>query len=326
MKLILAGYTAAPSDPKNTLAYYGQLVKAEQADGLEFAWSGPQMPELLQPVLALLPSSWCITINDIPATARACAANPLFGLASPDDAGREQALGMLREISTAIKTLNDRAGRQVVFALEIHCAPGFDKRVRMPDAAALARSLDVAGKLPWDGCRRVLEHCDAFVPGQKPAKGFLTLGEEIKVLRELAGAPITLGLNWGRSMIELRDPDRVIDHARQAAPSGLLDAYTFCGTVPIDNVYGEAWFDSHVPFADTLDSAYSEPASGLTIARAAQVLEFVRDCSFLAIKTNWPAKRSDPLERAASVMANFDTLVELLKTDSRIASQLRLKA
>lgn len=99
MKLILAGYTAAPPDLNSTVAYYRELVQAEQADGLEFAWRGPQMPDLLAPVMALLPDSWCITINDIPATARACAGNPLFGLGSPDDAGREEALGMLREIS-----------------------------------------------------------------------------------------------------------------------------------------------------------------------------------------------------------------------------------
>jgi len=326
MKFIIAGYTAAPTDATAAATYYDKLLRIAPADGLEFAWSGPQTPTQLDPVLRQLPAGWSITLNDIPATYRACVNNPKFGLASPDDAGRAEALGMLREIVTAIKTMNDRVGRQVVLAVEIHSAPGFDQRVLMPDAGAFQRSLEEAATYDWGDCAVIVEHCDAFVAHQKPAKGFLSLTEEMRVLSRLAGSPIGLGLNWGRSMIELRDADRVIDHVIEASGSGLLKAFTFSGTAAIKNVYGDAWLDSHLPFADTIDPDFAEPASGMTMAHAAQVLDHVEHCSFLAIKTNWPAARTDPLERAASVEANFHALASVLRANRRIAGKLRLQA
>jgi hypothetical protein len=326
MKLIVAGYTAAPADAAQQASYYERLYALRAADGLGFAWSGTGTPALLAPVVAAMPAHWSLTLNDIPATWKACAANGAFGLASPDAAGREAALDMLRDVAATVRALNEQAGRQVVLALEIHCAPGFDKRTAMPDADAFRRSLDVAATLDWQGCAVMVEHCDAFSPDRPPAKGFLPLADEIRVLREMAGSPIGLSLNWGRSMIELRDPDRVLEHVQAAAASGLLLAYTFSGTAGTANAFGDGWLDSHLPFADTADVAYREPASGMTVARAAQALPYLAHCAFLAIKTNWPAARKDPLERAASVVANVDTLAALLRTDARIAGRLRLPA
>jgi hypothetical protein len=326
MKLIVAGYTAAPADATAQAAYYDRLYGLAAADGLGFAWNGAATVGLLAPVVAAMPASWSLLINDIPATWKACAANPAFGLASPDAAGREAALGMLREMHEAVRTLHDRAGRAVVHAVEIHCAPGFDKRTVMPEASAFRRSLDVAAALDWQGCAVMVEHCDAFVPGQPPAKGFLPLHEEIRVLRELAGSPVGLSLNWGRSMLEVRDADRVLEHVQRAAGSGLLRGFTFSGTAGTDNAVGAAWLDSHLPFADTQDAAYAVPASGMTRARAAQAVPYLADCDFIAIKTNWPAARTDPQERAASVIANVDTLVALLREHPPVARQLHLGA
>lgn len=308
MKRIIAGYTAAPADAAAAADYYATLVAIPEADGLEFAWSGPATPAQLEPVLNRMPSSWTITLNDIPATYRASVPQPAFGLASPDDAGRAAAMAMLREMNAAIRAMNDKAGRQLVLAAEIHGAPGFDKRTVHPNADALARSLDEAAALDWDGCAVLLEHCDAFAEGRKPAKGFLNLADEIAVLQSLAGAPIGLSLNWGRSLIEVRDPARVIDHVIAASQAGVLRAFTFSGTAGTDNVYGEAWADSHLPFGQTHAGAYGEPASMMTVERANEVLPYLRDCLFIAIKTNWPASRTDPRQRAASVATNFYTL------------------
>src|SRR5258706_8163895 len=182
MKLIIAGYTAAPSDKQHAITYYQQLVQTREADGLEFAWNGVQTPALLAEFLDLMPNDWVITLNDIPATWKATSANPLFGLASPDEGGRTAAIAMLREVASTIKAINDRAGRKIVAALEIHSAPGFDNRVLMPEGAAFKRSLDEAAKIDWDGCAVMVEHSDAFIEGQKPAKGFLHLDEEIGIL------------------------------------------------------------------------------------------------------------------------------------------------
>lgn len=326
MKLIVAGYTAAPADAKAAAVYYDRLFELVNADGLEFAWSGPATPDKLATILARMPQDWVVTINDIPAVWRACADNPLFGLASPDAAGRTAAVGMLRDMAKAVRTMNDLAGRRVVDAVEIHSAPGFDKRVQHPEPSALAAGLREAADIEWDGCAVILEHCDEFSPQHKPAKGFLPLAAEIAVLQAMPGHPVTLGINWGRSMIEVRDADRVLDHVRTGAASGLMSAITFSGTAAVDNRFGEAYLDSHLPFADTLDAAFAEPASGMTMARVAQALPLLPDLRFIAIKTNWPAARTDPAERAASVVANFDTLVGLLEREPRVAKALGFAA
>jgi hypothetical protein len=322
MKRIIAGYTAAPADAAAAAAadYYATLVAIAEADGLEFAWSGPDTPAQLGPVVSRMPAAWTITLNDIPATFRASVPQPTFGLASPDDAGRAAALAMLREMNSAIRAMNDKAGRRLVLAAEIHCAPGFDKRVVHPNADALARSLDAAAALDWDGCAVLLEHCDAYAEGRKPAKGFLNLADEIAVLRRLAGAPIGLSLNWGRSLIEVRDPARVIDHVVAASQAGVLRAFTFSGTAGVDNAYGEAWADSHLPFDRTHEGDYGEPASLMSVERANEVLPYLQDCLFIAVKTQWPAKRNDPRERAASVATNFHTLHRALQRGARAFS------
>ena len=50
------------------------------------------------------------------------------------------------------------------------------------------------------------------------------------------------------------------------------------------------------------------------IARRAtqESLKELDDLLFLAVKTNWPACRTDPVERTASVITNFDTVVDLI--------------
>lgn len=313
MKQIIAGYTAAPADPVAAAQYYEQLVAVSEADGLEFAWSGPQAPEQLDYVMRMLPASWSITFNDIPTTWRACVNNPAFGLASPDEAGRLAAVAMLREQIASIKTMNDRVGRKVVLAAEIHCAPGFDKRDFTASPEAFRRSLGEAAELDWDGASVLVEHCDAFVPGQKPAKGFLRLEDEIAAITSLEGSAIGLSLNWGRSLVELRDPARVIEHAVAASKSGRLRAFTFSGTAGVDNVYGEAWADSHLPFGTTRDGNFGEPASLMRALDLEPLLDYLTGCAFIAIKTNWPAARKDPKERAASVIENFHTLQEVLQ-------------
>jgi len=323
MKLIVAGYTAAPADARASVSYYDRLLALPAAGGLEFAWAGAATVDKLAPIIERMPRHWVITLNDIPAVWRACADNPLFGLASPDAAGRAAAVDMQREIAAAVRTMNDRAGRRVVEAVELHAAPGFDKRMRQPEAPALAAALHEVASLDWDGCAVVLEHCDAFSSAHVPAKGFLPLAEEIDVLRAIPGLPVTLGLNWGRSMIELRDPDRVLEHVRAGVASGLLSAITFSGTAGVDNRFGAAYLDSHLPFADTIDAAYAEPSSGMTQPRVAAALRHLGDLRFVAIKTNWPAARTDPAERAASVAANCDTLVRLLAAEPRLAQALR---
>ena len=66
MKLIVTGYNAAPSEKIAAAAYYNNLFRIANADGLGFDWNGPQAPAELSDVLAELPGVWSITVNEIP--------------------------------------------------------------------------------------------------------------------------------------------------------------------------------------------------------------------------------------------------------------------
>jgi len=314
--LIIAGYTAAPTDKRDADIYYEQLFAVRRVGGLELGWNGTNAQADIHAdiadLLTSVPAGWVFTLSAIRSTYQSWVKDHRFGLASADEGGRLAAVDMARGIAEAIKAINDNAGRRVVTAVELHAAPGFNDRTFIPNPQAFARSLQQVADLDWKGTAVIVEHCDAFVPNQAPAKGFLSLEQEIDVLKTLAGSPIGLSLNWGRSLIELRDPDRVVDHVKQASASGLLKAFTFSGTAGKDNAVGPAWADSHLPFADTVDGKFCEPASLLTAARAKESLKELDNLLFLAVKTNWPASRTDPIERAASVITNFNTVLDLI--------------
>ncbi|WP_213765587.1 DUF4862 family protein [Caballeronia sp. dw_19] len=312
MTLIIAGYTAAPANKEDSMIYYKHLATVKRAGGLELAWKGAQMKSDIEDLMKIVPDEWVFTINAIPATFGAWASDHRFGLASPDAAGRETAVAMITDIAAAVRAVNDAAGRKAVLAVEIQPAPGFSDRIYTAHADSFARSLDAVAGLDWDGCAVTVEHCDAYVEGQTPQKGFLTLDQELNVLNGLTGSPVGMSINWGRSLIEVRDPARVVDHVKKASASGLLKGFTLSGTAAKDNAVGKAWADSHLAFADTTAREYAEPASLMTVALAEESLRHVCDLVFLAVKTNWPASRPDPKERAASVIANFETALELI--------------
>jgi hypothetical protein len=315
VQLIIAGYTAAPVDAQDRLTYYEKLVSVPGAAGLEFGWTPAAAAADLTGVLDLLPATWSVTLNDITGTFQASVSSPESGLASPDDDGRAAAVAMAGDLAASVRAINDRQGRQTVAAVEIHSAPGFGDRVLQPEAAAFAKSVTEVASMDWDGAQVLVEHCDAFVPGQQPAKGFLRLEAETEALAAVQGSAIGLSLNWGRSAIELRDADRVVEHVDTALGSGLLRAVTFSGSGAAPTPYGAPWADSHLPFADPDDATYGEPASLMTCARVSDVLGRLGqwDGSFIAVKTNWPRDRADPAERAASVTANFETLTGLMR-------------
>jgi Domain of unknown function (DUF4862) len=314
VKVIIAGYTAAPADPHDRLAYYEKLRALPGADGLEFGWT-PATDADLGGALDLLPPDWSVTLNDITATFQASVANPRSGLASPDPAGRTAAVAMAAGLAAFVRTVNDRLGRRAVLAVEVHSAPGFAQRVLQPDAAAFSQSLAELAGMNWDGAEVLVEHCDAFVPGQLPAKGFLDLDAEIAALASADDSALRLSLNWGRSAIEFRGYERVAEHIDAALASGLLRAITFSGAAATPTSYGAAWADSHLPFADTDDPAYADQTSLMTRDRVSEALARLEtwEGSFAAVKTNWPPGQTDPAERAASVAANFETLAGLIK-------------
>jgi hypothetical protein len=116
-------------------------------------------------------------------------------------------------------------------------------------ASALQASLQEMLEWDWQGAKLVIEHCDALVDGQTPAKGFLSLEDEITVvnnINETAGNAVGIVVNWGRSVIETRSVEGALDHINLLKSHNLLSGVMFSGGSDQDTEYGK-WKDSHMP-------------------------------------------------------------------------------
>ena len=123
------------------------------------------------------------------------------------------------------------------------------------DAREFLASLTELADLDWGGAQLWIEHCDAFVEGQAPQKGYLTLDQEIEVLEQLKAARSDAGwglvINWARSAIEGRSAQTPLEHIKAAKASGWLRHVGFSSTSDVPTAFGVAWVDAHLPFAGT---------------------------------------------------------------------------
>lgn len=165
--------------------------------------------------------------------------DPEFGLASPSEEGRHRALAFFKDIREAIADVADKRDSCDISHVEIHTAP-----TRIAQADAMKKSLEELAQLDWCGAKLVIEHCDRYIEGQNPEKGFLSLEEEIQIAKN-AGIGITI--NWGRSVVEERKAQAAIEHVREARRAGVLQGLMFSGAGPEATQYGYEWIDGHLP-------------------------------------------------------------------------------
>lgn len=262
MPFIVGAYAAAPRglEPGTQFRTYVDDVLALPAvDGLEVPfqengspWNDPAYLHATAPA-----SEHLLTM--IPATIVALAGSPAQGLASSDDGGRKQAVEQLRRAFEFVTTVNDGPGGTVA-AVEVHSAP----RHPYTSADAFRASLDEALSWDWGTTRLLIEHSDAHSDEHEPAKGFLTIEDELAVAAERG---IGLAVNWGRSVIETRRADGAREHLAAAAAQGRLGALVFSGASGADTLDGPAWADLHLPIRDWSDSPIAaEAASSLLTA------------------------------------------------------------
>ena len=229
------------------------LENFSEADAAEFYAAIHQLPGLagLELPLHLLPKKddpWrhlhCVPrdldfiLTPLPYVMQSLEKQPLFGLASPDHEGRAAALRFIANIRDRIRRLEDHTGRSAVRAIQLHSAP-----TAKAEAAAFRKSLEHALAMDWGAVELWVEHCDAMIPGQTAAKGFLSLADEVTIAKDL-GLGITI--NWGRSVLETRRVEGALDHIRMAAHAGLLRSVFLASTAQNDPLYG-TWLDNHAP-------------------------------------------------------------------------------
>lgn len=253
----LGAYALAPAiDDAHTVGEFYDGLRALEIDAIEHPLMAAGHPSLEPAWQRRHLHDWQLVVTAIPRTMVRLGQAPGYGLASSDEDGRLAALADLRDVRDLALRLADDAGRPRVLAVEVHSAPAptqASARGVVGSAGAFARSL--AELAAWDlaGAEIVIEHNDALVVGQEPAKGFFPLVDEIAVARAVGGAEtagerprIGLSVNWGRSAIEGRSASTPLAHARAAAEAGLLRGIIFSGAAAEASPWGVPWDDGHI--------------------------------------------------------------------------------
>jgi hypothetical protein len=301
-RYVVGAYAASPThqrwQPGLEQEYLHAVAALPRVAALELPWIDGLHPHDDEWLLKHLPPGIDIVLTDIPGTVKRCTVNPSFGLASRDPEGRALALQTLARVNEDAHRLNDRTGRRAVQTVELHSAP----RAHHGSTDALAQSLDLLADWDWDGATLVIEHCDADVAEQEPEKGYLTLNDEIEAILR-SGTDVGLSINWGRSAIELRDPDRVREHVITAAAAGLLRGLMISGASDQDGPFGPAWIDAHHPFKQSTHHPYGDPQSLLTEERLASTLAAAGPISWAGVKLGWAAGDS-PVEHRVQMIAH----------------------
>ena len=296
--LLLGAYAMAPKDPDAEEVFYAGVA--------DLGVRGLELPLPLEGAPSLEPAwiernvrpAWDLLVTCIPTVMGRLGSDAAYGLASHDETGRARAVGDVARARDLALRLADQHGRQRVVAIQVHSAPGPVGGSR----DALARSLDEI--LAWDlaGAEVLVEHCDALVAGQPPAKGFWSLQEEIAAVRSVGAAGrLGIAINWGRSAIEGRSIRTPVEHVQAALEAGLLRAVVLSGATDADTQWGPAWGDAHIPPRG--DDPALAPASLLGRPQIAATLRAAGNAPLLAVKVSVRPKDASVPARLAVARA-----------------------
>ena len=280
---VVGAYPMLPPDDEDrrgAAALYAALADLGWVDGIELPFR--EALDAPEPWLAEQLSgrfTQCV-ITAIPGTMGRAGADPAFGLASPDDGGRSQALAHTRTLLEAVDRLHEAAGQRVVTRVELHSAPHYQASAGAFHASLSELAEDFASR----GLGMIVEHCDAEGGVGPSEKAFLPLSQEITACRD---TPALITVNWGRSVIETHDPATPEHHVRELIEAGLLGGVMISGAGPEKTQWAWAWADAHLPLAE------HEPTSWLTPERVAATMQAAGGSqAYEGLKINTPATAS----------------------------------
>ncbi len=306
MKYILGAYATAPSspawNPELQSEYFEHLKALDNISGLEHPFAGSLHEFDDDWFLANIDPQWTFVFTGIPGVVQRIGEDPEFGLAADVEAGRQAALAFYEQARQAVLKLNRHLGRQAVQFVQLHTSPS-RVTATSSSAKALQASLETLQSCDWDGAKLVIEHCDAFVEGHSPSKGFLTIEEEISAIdavNQHLGSDIGICVNWGRSALETRSTQGPLEHIAKARSAGLLRCLMFSGASAAESPYG-VWKDSHMPPAQAFGSSHYASESLLTATEIEKCLQAsdYQNLDYLGVKIGARPATLTAAERAA---------------------------
>ncbi len=252
-------------------AFYAELVDLPFLAGIELPVH--VLPKHDDPWrhLTLLPQDLNYILTPLPAVMQSLEGSSHFGLASLHEDGREAALSHLEKVQSLVSRLEDHCGRACVQAVQLHSAPTLSTLPSDEGADALRSSLERLRRWDWSRAELWVEHCDSFRQDHPPVKGFLNIEREILVVQEFQ---LGLQLNWGRSVLEGRSVESVLQHIELANKAGVLRSLFFSGVAVQDPIYG-SWLDNHAVMQTNSAEPWQAKTSLLTeeaIVKALQIL------------------------------------------------------
>lgn len=304
---VIGAYPASPAhrtwNPAVEEEFFSLLAGDSRVGSLELPWTGALHPHDTDWIHANFPINLNALITTIPFVMGQLGKDSNYGIASPDEIGRAKAIDHLKDVLSAVKLFHEKAGRSVVALVEIHSAPR-----EIGSASQLTKSLQEITSWDWQGVKLAIEHCDAFVSGQAPEKGFLSLHDEINAIQS-SGSEVGIFINWGRSAIEFRDTNLVIEHIESAKAANLLRGLIFSGASDREGQFGYPWIDAHLPFKKSAQHPFGDPDSLLTEELAHNAISAAGNLQWLGIKMGWPSNVPGSLEeRYQMLSAAMDVL------------------
>ncbi len=255
--------TLDPWTESERRAWRERLLALRSIRGLEIP-----LPDTIDETwLQNLPRSWDYILTLLPATMQSLARQSDFGLASRTAEGRAAAMQLARKAQRAVAAVHEHLGRRAVCAVHLHSGPARRSAAVISDGQNLRHSLEEICTWEWGGADLILEHCDAFRSPETSVKGFLALDEELTATE---GLPVAHGVNWGRSVLEMRDVNGALAHVEMIKARGTLRSFIFSGTAVGDPIYGD-WQDNHAPISLQSQAVWDPQRGLLTLAEVKKV-------------------------------------------------------
>ncbi|APT84972.1 DUF4862 family protein [Corynebacterium aquilae] len=299
---VVGAYASQPQDDDGQRQYYDLLAQSGWVAGLEVPFPGQMRDSASRDFLGSLMQDRFVhsVVTAIPGTMVNVWDDPTFGLASPDQTGREKAMDFVRELNAAVLDMEGKFGH-LFDAVALHSAP-----TNLCEPEFFEESLREIQSWNWNEAHIVIEHCDEKVldgdpngRDHQPEKGFLFLEDEVAIAKKLG---LKVSLNWGRSAVGSRGDVAPNEHIRYVADSGVLAGVLFSGASPEETIYGPVWIDGHLPLST------DESASLMTPQQVIEGASLAHGAAYLGAKCCVP-KDADLSQRLLMLHNIYDAAV-----------------